>query len=118
MKLVREPVFGIKAVTQAVCIIHTDMASKRHKHASAFLIINTAILETDEDYKDQETGACYVNYKCKLMSMFPQRRIRIPHTRSPKGREHHFTVLRERMPVTNICQNRIIFRKITSGRRS
>lgn len=67
MKLVREPVFGIKAVTQAV-----DMASKRHKHASAFLIINTAILETDKDYEDQETGACYVNYKCKLMSVFPQ----------------------------------------------
>lgn len=87
MKLVREPVFGIKAVTQAVCIIHTDMASKRHKHA--FLIINTAILETDKDYEDkQETGACYVNYKCKLMSMFPQRRIRIPHTRSPNDAEN------------------------------
>lgn len=56
------------------------MASKRHKHASAFLIINTAILETDKDYEDQETGACYVNYKCKLMSVFPQRRLRIPHT--------------------------------------
>lgn len=39
------------------------MASKRHKHASGFLIINTAILETDKDYEDQETGACYVNYK-------------------------------------------------------
>lgn len=67
------------------------MASKRHKHASAFLIINTAILETDKDYEDQETGACYVNYKCKLMSMFPQRRIRIPHTpctRSPKDAEN------------------------------
>lgn len=51
------------AVTQAVCIIHTEMASKRHKHASAFLIINTAILETDKDYEDQETGACYV-YVC------------------------------------------------------
>lgn len=88
MKLVREPVFGIKAVTQAVCIIHTDMASKRHKHASAFLIINTAILETDKDYEDQETGACYVNYKCKLMSVFPQHRIRIPHTRSLKDAEN------------------------------
>lgn len=53
------------------------MASKRHKHASAFLIINTAILETDKDYEDQETGACYVNYKCKRMSVFPQRPIRI-----------------------------------------
>lgn len=60
------------------------MASKRHKHASAFLIINTAILETDKDYEDQETGACYVNYK----SVFPQRRIRIPHTRSPKDAEN------------------------------
>lgn len=59
------------------------MASKRHKHASAFLIINTAILETDKDYEDQETGACYVNY-----TMFPQRRIRIPHTRSPKDAEN------------------------------
>lgn len=37
------------------------MASKRHKHASAFLIINTAVLETDKDYEDQETGLL-----CKL----------------------------------------------------